>query len=153
MEKNPMRSFFAVLTVCMVLGFSAWATEPVCDSKCQAYKHAHSGGPVHANCKPLPVYFKQARVGSIVIRFYDAAGKELDKGNKLHSIKNAGMEGHISPCEHWFRKAAYAELCNSFEGRVLTREHLETILQFGRTPPEKFVHLDKPRTQARAPRS
>ncbi|GEM_PF-3556977 len=139
---------YLLIALLLVLGFSSSATqagEADCDSKCQAYKHAASTGPVPYNGPTICVAFKQAKVDNVVIRFYDATGKELDPKDQLHSRKNAAVEDKICPAAHWFEEAARAELCNSYEGRWLEPEHLAILLQLKGMPEGKFVHLDKPR--------
>jgi hypothetical protein len=143
-----MRKSIFVILFAVAFASPALAGEASCSfgSKCYAYKHARSTGPVAYSGPTICITYKQAKIDNIVIRFYDAAGKELDANDPLHNLKNAPTIGTICPGAHWFQEAARAELCNSFEGRWLESEHLAILLQLKGMPVGKFVYLDKPRS-------
>jgi hypothetical protein len=131
-----------------IVGFAASAQAKDCKegSACWGYQHAQSHGPVPYQEPCDRIAYKQAKIDNLVIRFYDAAGNELDPHDPLHNREAAPMRGTICPGEHWVREAFYAILCNSFEGRVLTRAHLDIILADHGTPRGKEVQLDLPRS-------
>jgi hypothetical protein len=142
-----MRTVFGMIVLAaLLLSHPAHAgVKQDCGTMCQSYKHAHSTGPVPYAGRKVCIWFKQARVDNVVLRFFDATGRELDANDPLHARRDAHTTDSICPGEHWLKKAARAQLCNSYESRWLERDHLAIMLQLGRTPPGKFVHLDLPR--------
>lgn len=121
-----------------------------CDPLCEAYRHAHSRGPVPSTVRTACVYFLQTHMhrDNVVIKFYDGEKRELDQGDSLHNREDAEVRDRICPGWHFFVEAyesgGYAQLCNSDGGRILEGEDLLTIIRLGRTPPGTRVRLVKP---------
>lgn len=159
-----MRSFFVIITAaiafCSVSSYAQAAdvtlrprpqqhvvVAPQAPAKCVAgdlcdvYKSTREHGLIQTNIDLVCIPIKQAKPGIVVIRFYDAAGRELDAGNKQHSnIK--GMVDQFCVGRHYLEEAqaGHVEVCNDVDTKKLAPQQIAILLRSG-MPPNHWLYL------------
>lgn len=115
--------------------------QPDCGDKCEVYKNTRAHGLVQTRTELVCIPIKQAKPGIVVIRFYDAAGRELDAGNKAHSNLK-GTVDEFCVGRHYLVKAqaGRVEVCNDVDTKLLAPQQIATLLRSG-MPPNHWLYL------------
>ena len=150
-----MRSFLTIITaiaICLGTSLAQAADKPlrpaphvdvapapapqraqcVAGTKCDVYKTTRQHGLVQTNIDLVCIPIKQAKPGIVVIRFYDAAGRELDAGNNQHSNQK-GMVDQFCVGRHYLEKAqaGHIEVCNDVDTKKLAPQQIAILLESG----------------------
>jgi len=85
--------------------------------------------------------YAQERSDTVVLRAYDASGRELDAEDSRHRIENAPVRGRMCIGAQFVRDATEIDVCNSVSRRVMTSSQLVTLRRMRNTPPRNPVCL------------
>ena len=116
-----------------------------CGDKCQSFKATRPHVLTSTNIELVCIPLKQAKKGIVVIRFYGAAGNELDAGRKEHSnVKDVVDQFCVG--RHFLEKAqaGHVEICNDVDTKSLAPQQIAILLASG-MPPNHWVYLFKGR--------
>ncbi len=102
------------------------------DGLCNVYKSTRQHGLVQTQTDLVCIRVQQAHAGIIVIRFYDASGRELDVGNKQHSNVKQAIDTFCVGRHYLIKaQAGHVEVCNDVKTKTLRPQEIAILLTQG----------------------
>jgi len=114
---------------------------------CNTYKRTRPHGLVPPQTELVCIPLKQAHPNIVVIRFYDADGRELDAGNRQHSNLKQEVD-QFCVGRHYLVKAqaGHVEVCNDVDTKSLGPNEIAILLEQG-MPANHWLYLFAGRTR------